>query len=670
MARGGQLTSPTSGSHPVILRPREPSTVPAVVPSEHGEPIGEEPFDLPDAIWRDPSLAGARTTLVSSDRTEVIALVDPPEETPSSAEPTTTAPVTVSPKKRSFAASSASGRRVVNKCRRRDPINPQSAIAASPPDGPPSEPEEPAAPEEGDLSSSESGAELPDEEEELSEGQEAPPEEEHLPVGEEAAAKAPQSRTVHLQSIPKVPATLRGSIGTFLEPESSVDRSRSRGKPPAAPTSSAPTLAAPAASKPSVKTVATTVTSERVSGHFEEHTFSDGTKARVFVPDHPVEKAAPLTIGPPPPRAASAPEAPKPEGPALPPERAPSAPASAKPIKAPPAGLRTESARLAAELRTVKPTPKAKKANKAPSLTSDTLGQASTAPEPVEPPEVAASASASAVPESVVPPRRALSAEQIDELERDAKRQRQLAAQRRHQFAPSPTPTSGTGRVIPPRPGRPAPRPPTRDQEGAALSAPERIRYPAHYTRDLDREPPSVRIHTVEVDRTNIIACFDWHNTLDTALNRLNLFDQSIVNKFIELDQITGGRIEFHILSFSGAETGLRTRRAAENLCGYLREQGLKFRDVYITPDPVGPRGKSTILAQLGAHILVDDRDYITNECSRTGAKAFLVYPSANLSWFPQVTSWIRQKGVDYILQNHRASALRPDQFSQARQRW
>ena len=120
-----------------------------------------------------------------------------------------------------------------------------------------------------------------------------------------------------------------------MEPESSVDRSRSRGKPPAAPpTSSAPALAAPAASKPSVKTVARTVTSERVSGHFEEHTFSDGTKARVFVPDHPVEKAAPLTIGPPPPRAASAPEAPKPEGPALPPEGAPSAPASAKPITA------------------------------------------------------------------------------------------------------------------------------------------------------------------------------------------------------------------------------------------------------------------------------------------------------------------------------------------------
>ena len=98
-----------------------------------------------------------------------------------------------------------------------------------------------------------------------------------------------------------MPTNLRGSIGTFLEPETSVDRSRSRGKPPAAPPSHASASAASAAPKPSVRTVATSVTSVRISGHLEEHTFSDGTKAQVFVPDHPVEKAAPLTIGPPPP---------------------------------------------------------------------------------------------------------------------------------------------------------------------------------------------------------------------------------------------------------------------------------------------------------------------------------------------------------------------------------
>ena len=179
--------------------------------------------------------------------------------------------------------------------------------------------------------------------------------------------------------------------------------------------------------------------------------------------------------------------------------------------------------------------------------------------------------------------------------------------------------------------------------------------------------------------------CLDWQNTLDTALNRLNLFDKSIVNKFIDLDQITGGRVEFHILSCRGVETGRRTKAAAENLCGYLREQGLKFRKVFITPGPVGLRGKSTILSQAnyscqeryhrtlmlpawGTACKVDDKDYIISEVTRTGAKGILADPSQTLSWFPQLTSWVRQKGVDYILQNHRATALRPDQFSQARQ--
>jgi hypothetical protein len=169
----------------------------------------------------------------------------------------------------------------------------------------------------------------------------------------------------------------------------------------------------------------------------------------------------------------------------------------------------------------------------------------------------------------------------------------------------------------------------------------------------------------VEVDRSNIIFCFDWHNTVDSALNPRQLFDQSIVDKFIELDLVAGGHVEFHILSFSGVETGRRTRDAAENLCGYLRDQGLKFKDVFIVPDPVGPRGKSTILSQLGAHVLVDDKDYIIAEASRTGAKGFLLYASPSLSWFPVITSWVRQVGVDYILQNHRATVLRPNQFTQ-----
>ena len=117
-----------------------------------------------------------------------------------------------------------------------------------------------------------------------------------------------------------------------------------------------------------------------------------------------------------------------------------------------------------------------------------------------------------------------------------------------------------------------------------------------------------------------------------------------------------------------GVERGQRTRDTAESLCGYLRDNyGLKFGEVFICPDPTDPRRKSTVLAQLGAHALVDDRDYITTECARTGAKTFLAYPSAQLTWFPQILAWVRQGGVDRILERHWAVALRLNQYTQPR---
>jgi hypothetical protein len=62
-------------------------------------------------------------------------------------------------------------------------------------------------------------------------------------------------------------------------------------------------------------------------------------------------------------------------------------------------------------------------------------------------------------------------------------------------------------------------------------------------------------VQTVEVDRANIIASFDWHNTLDSALNPLGLLDDSVVENFVALDQAAGREIEFHIVSYSGTET-------------------------------------------------------------------------------------------------------------------
>jgi len=216
---------------------------------------------------------------------------------------------------------------------------------------------------------------------------------------------------------------------------------------------------------------------------------------------------------------------------------------------------------------------------------------------------------------------------------------------------------------------------------------------------------------------------FDWHDTLDCARNALKLFDQSILNKFINLVQIAQGRIEFHVVSFSGAARGRQTEEDANNLSEYCRSQGLPFRSVTVvgdpvgpggkTPvltshgriefhivsfsgvargrqteedannlaefcrsqglpfrsvtvvnDPVGPGGKTPVLTSHGANIHVDDRQDVCDEASRANIFTIPVYKSYNLSWWPQLENAIRDKGVDYFSLNHSPVPLRGDQFS------
>ena len=146
------------------------------------------------------------------------------------------------------------------------------------------------------------------------------------------------------------------------------------------------------------------------------------------------------------------------------------------------------------------------------------------------------------------------------------RRQQLLAASRTRIYAPATEPPA-PGSVVPPRPNRPAPAPRGRapntpEPVGAASSAPKGSRH-------RERTPPQVVPQVAEVDRSNIIICFDWHNTLDSALNPLKLY-QSIVDKFLELDQAAHGRVEYHVVSYSGVETGRKTKDTAENLIGYI----------------------------------------------------------------------------------------------------
>ena len=362
--------------------------------------------------------------MISNLRTEVYPLVDPPVE-----------PEHRAPGARTTASAPRASRRATYTPRRRSAPYPSQ----DPGSVVPRAPSEHSAPEEEDQQSPEEVEEVevevePEDAQSSEEAPLAPPEGEDCET-EGAAVTAPQPI---LPATPKTPSVLRGSIESFLEPEAtSADRSRSRARaiPPAAPSSTNKQL----------KPVAKTVSSAKVSGHYGEYTYSDGSKERVFVPDIPVEKAPPSSIGPPPDRPVSAPGL-QPSTP----RRTSSVPAPKPPKPAPPGlGTPEERARLA-----VQP-------GKKPLLRK--------APPIHSPPSVP-----TAPPRPRNPAFTPAQVEALSQAEQDRKRQQQLAAQRTRLYAPSPP---ATGRVIPPRPDRPAPAPrerthPWREQGGAASSAP------------------------------------------------------------------------------------------------------------------------------------------------------------------------------------------------------
>ena len=131
--------------------------------------------------------------------------------------------------------------------------------------------------------------------------------------------------------------------------------------------------------------------------------------------------------------------------------------------------------------------------------------------------------------------------------------------------------------------------------------------------------------------------------TLDSALNSLKLFDNSILDKFIDLVQVAQGRIEFHIVSFSGVGRARSTEEDANNLAAYCRQQGLPT----IVENPVGPSGKVPILTATGAHIHVDDRQDVCEEARRANIYALNVYKPPQLTWFPQLRAFIKDRGVN-----------------------
>ena len=492
------------------------------------------------------------------------------------------------PKRRAIVTTTSSGRRQVYQSRRRSTPQPEPTSTAAAPGGPPSEPE---APDE-DPDPSEPGEPEGEEEEDLSsDPPEAPPEGEEeveveVEVEEEAAPLAPQEPSTVLQASPKAPTT-RGSVSRFLSPTATgAERSRSRHRD--TPTEEE----AP---------VAVTTSSARVSGTIRTQIFRDGTKAEVFVPDIPRPKTPQKSIGSPPPRASSQ-------------------PAKSKP---PPPGVSSASRSASAV------PPWREGAARAPQVGGPpikkryiTVGQAyepGVDPDPPQPTEEELSAAWARSKE-----RQDKDWERHVDSLADRKHRQALEAynqsekQKRKHNKVKP-PAKQPPFVVPPRPDRPVPkahksaspkpsppatpvstpptpppRPPKASSSASAVSprgkAGAAIRAPGGRI-DLG---PLIRAQQERgaIGR-NLVVFFDWHDTLDCATNALKLFDRSILDKFVNLVQIARGRIEFHIVSFSGVARGRQTEEDANNLSEYCRSQGLPFRSVTVVNDPVGPGGKT-----------------------------------------------------------------------------
>ena len=296
-ARGGNLGTPSLSSRPIALRPadsnyppviinsegtwvriskppgsvgREPTTVPVAIPGTATSSV--DPHELADEVWRDPSLVGSNTALVSSHNTQVIPISEPEGlvavdsefvDGVEEEEETTVPP----PKRRAIVTTTSSGRRQVYQSRRRSIPQPEPTSTAAAPGGPPSEPE---APDEDPDPSDPGEPEGEEEEDHSSDPPEAPPEGEEeveveVEVEEEAAPLAPQEPSTPSQASPKAPTT-RGSVSRFLSPSAkSAERSRSRHRDTTAE-EEAP--------------VAVTTSSTRVSGTIQTKSFETAPKPR------------------------------------------------------------------------------------------------------------------------------------------------------------------------------------------------------------------------------------------------------------------------------------------------------------------------------------------------------------------------------------------------------
>ena len=130
--------------------------------------------------------------------------------------------------------------------------------------------------------------------------------------------------------------------------------------------------------------------------------------------------------------------------------------------------------------------------------------------------------------------------------------------------------------------------------------------------------------------REPIIACLDWHNTLDIAIEPDGAPKDWLFRTLAKLYR-NHFPIQFRIVSCCQArETRESTLRLATQFTRVCNDSidGLgtpPFGDVVLTWKRVGPSGKAAALAQLGTSVIIDDNNATLRECRIAGALGICV---------------------------------------------
>ena len=116
-------------------------------------------------------------------------------------------------------------------------------------------------------------------------------------------------------------------------------------------------------------------------------------------------------------------------------------------------------------------------------------------------------------------------------------------------------------------------------------------------------------------------------------------------------------------MSYAGWSKKEDTRKAATRLIADLVNHGIPFKSINFATYPCGKQGKSAVVASLGGHCLIDDRQDILNENFRSGIKVILSggRQDTRLDWLDNLTDWLQRESVEEILAT-RCPRTIPDQ--------